>query len=317
MSWTESSNGLPRIPWNAEYYRRIFHLVSDGRSIFAGTEVSGIFRSTDGGMNWFPASTGLADSTITDTTIYALAGDGRTLFAARGSDIFCSSDSGASWMSANGNLDRTAVDDFAFCGDAVIVARGHTGVFRSTDNGSSWMPATSGMSVGYVGHLVTKGSNVFAATSHGVYLSTDHGSSWKSVTLGLYGWVSTLGISGTTLFASASTGGYSLWKRPLSQMITTVEPTLSEAPRDFVLEQNYPNPFNPTTTIRYALPERSHVTLTVFNTLGQRIATLVNSDIDAAYHSVQFDAAGLASGVYFYRLSAGSYVDTKQLLLVR
>lgn len=88
-------------------------------------------------------------------------------------------------------------------------------------------------------------------------------------------------------------------------------------PVGFSLYQNYPNPFNPTTTIEYALPRRSHVTIALYNTLGQHIATLVNSDIDAGYHSVPFDASGLSSGVYFYRLQAESFVDTKKLLLVR
>jgi hypothetical protein len=86
---------------------------------------------------------------------------------------------------------------------------------------------------------------------------------------------------------------------------------------DFDLMQNYPNPFNPITTIRYGLPVRAHVTLAVFNTLGQSVATLVNGEVDAGYHEVTFDAAGLASGVYFYRMQAGSFTDTKRLLLVR
>ncbi len=98
---------------------------------------------------------------------------------------------------------------------------------------------------------------------------------------------------------------------------TSVDGEGSGRPTVFALEQNYPNPFNPTTTIQYALPHRSHVTLTVFNTLGQQVATLVYGDIDAGFHSVQFHASGLASGVYFYRLAAGSYVDTMKLLLIR
>ncbi len=88
-------------------------------------------------------------------------------------------------------------------------------------------------------------------------------------------------------------------------------------PGVFKLYQNYPNPFNPSTTIRYSVPRRSHVTLIVFNVLGQKVATLINADIDAGYHSVQFNATSLASGIFFYRLQAGSFVDTKKLLLVR
>jgi hypothetical protein len=90
---------------------------------------------------------------------------------------------------------------------------------------------------------------------------------------------------------------------------------------------NYPNPFNPTTIIRYGLSERGHVTLTVFNTLGQVVAHLVDEDREAGYHEVRFpaqggsasggDGSGLSSGVYLYRLTAGSLVQTRKMLLVR
>ena len=79
----------------------------------------------------------------------------------------------------------------------------------------------------------------------------------------------------------------------------------------------YPNPFNPGTTIAYVLPSRSHVTLSVFNTLGQSVRELVNGEIDAGYHETKFYGRNLASGVYFYRIQAGSFVETKRFLLVR
>jgi len=88
-------------------------------------------------------------------------------------------------------------------------------------------------------------------------------------------------------------------------------------PTSFALHQNYPNPFNPSTTIRYALPQRSYVTLTVFNTLGEQVATFVQGEQEAGYHEVQFDGSGLASGVYLYRLQAGDFVQSLRLTLLR
>ena len=93
--------------------------------------------------------------------------------------------------------------------------------------------------------------------------------------------------------------------------------TEKELPKEFGLNQNYPNPFNPSTTIRYALPQRAAVQLTVFNTLGQLVGQLVNSEMEAGYHEVRFDASRLSSGVYFYRLEAGDFVQTRTLLLLK
>ena len=84
-----------------------------------------------------------------------------------------------------------------------------------------------------------------------------------------------------------------------------------------MLSQNFPNPFNPSTAIRYSLPGRSHVTLTVFNTLGQQVAQLVDGEVDAGYHEVKFDASGLSSGVYLYRMQAGGFVATRRLVQLR
>jgi hypothetical protein len=95
-------------------------------------------------------------------------------------------------------------------------------------------------------------------------------------------------------------------------------------PKTFDLSQNYPNPFNPMTQIRYGLPGRAAVLLVIYNTLGQQVATLVDETEEAGFHEARFDGSNLASGVYFYRLSAqtagaalGAFTETKRLLLIR
>jgi len=101
------------------------------------------------------------------------------------------------------------------------------------------------------------------------------------------------------------------------QVVISSISNLAGIPTVVELGQNYPNPFNPSTTIRYGLPIRSPVRLTVYNTLGQQVAQLVNGDVEAGYHEVQFDGSKLASGLYFYRIQAGTFVETRKLLLVR
>ncbi|MFA5831878.1 MAG: T9SS type A sorting domain-containing protein [Bacteroidota bacterium] len=85
----------------------------------------------------------------------------------------------------------------------------------------------------------------------------------------------------------------------------------------YSLSQNYPNPFNPTTTIRYSLPSSANVKLSVYDLLGREIATLVNEEQSAGWKEVQWNAKNVSSGIYFYKLQAGSFVETRKMLLVR
>ena len=88
-------------------------------------------------------------------------------------------------------------------------------------------------------------------------------------------------------------------------------------PASFTLEQNYPNPFNPSTTINFSMPKASNVKLTVFNLLGQKVATLADKYMEAGVYTLKFDGAQLASGVYFYRLEAGKFISEKKMVLLR
>ncbi|MBE0649530.1 MAG: T9SS type A sorting domain-containing protein [Bacteroidales bacterium] len=88
-------------------------------------------------------------------------------------------------------------------------------------------------------------------------------------------------------------------------------------PTEYSLSQNYPNPFNPSTTIRYSVPSRSTVVLKIYDILGGEVSTLVNEEKDAGFYELTIDASGLASGIYFYRLQAGSLNQTKKMILLR
>ncbi|MEW5799566.1 MAG: T9SS type A sorting domain-containing protein [Bacteroidota bacterium] len=88
-------------------------------------------------------------------------------------------------------------------------------------------------------------------------------------------------------------------------------------PDVYALDQNYPNPFNPTTSLRYSIPHASHVTLKVFNVIGQEVSTLVNEQQKSGVYTVAFDASKLASGMYLYRITAGNFVQTKKMILVK
>jgi len=86
---------------------------------------------------------------------------------------------------------------------------------------------------------------------------------------------------------------------------------------EYELSQNYPNPFNPSSTISYQIPELSFVTLKVYDVLGSEIITLVNEEKVVGSYEIEFDATLLPSGIYFYRLQAGSFVETKKMVLMK
>lgn len=104
----------------------------------------------------------------------------------------------------------------------------------------------------------------------------------------------------------------------LERGLETANEPANGVPDKFALEQNYPNPFNPSTNINFSLPQSSKVTLVVYDMLGRKVATLLNGDLlNAARHSVAFDASALASGMYIYRIEAGSFVSTRKMMLIK
>jgi len=92
---------------------------------------------------------------------------------------------------------------------------------------------------------------------------------------------------------------------------------VAELPKEVRLHNNYPNPFNPSTQIAFDLPRESHVTLEVYNILGERVALLVDEVRGAGYHQVRFDASGLASGIYLYRMTANNVTLMNKMVLMK
>ena len=199
-------------------------------------------------------------------------------------------------------------------GNHVQKSAGITGyVFHSNDGGRTWEEQFRDRAI--IRSVKFVNATVGWAVGSKVWHTEDGGKNWVQRNVPLWwanavdfvdlncGWL--VGPVGTIMHTSDAG-------------VTFVgEETPQRIPSGPLLHQNYPNPFNPSTTIRYGLPSRSHVTLTVFNTLGQQVATLVQGEQEAGYHEVRFDASGLSSGVYFYRLQAGDFVQTRRLLLLR
>jgi hypothetical protein len=120
----------------------------------------------------------------------------------------------------------------------------------------------------------------------------------------------TLTVTDNTVFVLTLIG-------PFTSTTYSKRVVVEGTPLDYNLNQNYPNPFNGNTSIRYELPRPSHVSLKVYNTLGQEVVTLVEEDQVTGRYIVHFDGSALASGAYFYSLKAGTFIETKQLMLVR
>ncbi len=126
-------------------------------------------------------------------------------------------------------------------------------------------------------------------------------------------------VNDYSVFNHTATMQNTKWIEGLSGIVTSTKSEIEEnnLPDSYRLNQNYPNPFNPSTTISFVLPTAGKVTLEVFNILGQRVATLIDTEMKSGFHSIKFDAGYVASGVYFYRFHSGKYTQTKKLLLMK
>ncbi|HVN49214.1 MAG TPA: T9SS type A sorting domain-containing protein [Bacteroidota bacterium] len=310
-NWTAINNGIPTGTF-------ITALTFTGTNIFAGTAApGGVFRSSNNGSSWSQANNGM-----TYTNITAMTKNSVGVFVANSGGVFISTDQGSSWTGGYNGLQGGLIQSLAANSNYLYAGTTFSNVFISTNNGANWTAIHNGMpDSAYVNSLYATGTIVLAGTSRGVYLSFDNGNNWSNVNAGLsnnniYSFI----LIGSSVFAAAGYGG--IWHRPLSEMVTAVDNDQNLV-RSYILAQNYPNPFNPSTKIQYSLPVRSSVRLVIYNVLGQVVKELINTEQQAGYQTVAWNA-NVASGMYFYRIIATSvdgsnknFVETKKMLLLK
>jgi len=282
--------------------------------IFFGT-YHGVVRSVDNGDN--------LEQTGWNNSVEDLIINSSDYIFIEAGLVYRSTDNGQIWTNASTGLTNTGINAFAFNSLGHIfagTAAPEGGVFISTNNGDNW--AVTGYSflnetdsvVTAIG--ISSANDIFMGTfGLGALYSTNNGNSWIEINSGLplgsliYSFI--VNIEGYILVGT-SMGIF----RSLAPVVS-IEDITFDRPISFSLDQNYPNPFNPTTTIAFDLPKTSKVMLKIFNILGEEVTTLLSASLLSGSYKYEWDASGLASGVYLYRLQAGDYVETRKMILMR
>ena len=309
MTWALANWGLP--PWTL--FSKITSILAFDSFVFvATTKDGGIYASSDNGMVWLPSNVGLISLDV--SALIQLRGH---FFAATGAGVFRSDDNGKNWTYASEGITDSIFSSFGARDSVVFAGTAHGGVFRSTNLGISWVQRNSGLDYGRGANLIgTDGANLFASANGHLFISRNDGDSWTTtIEDGLPSpfYPTSIAFIGPYIFVG---GGGGVYRRPYSE-IASVARGRGELPTEPRLEQNYPNPFNPSTTITYELPRASFVTLSVYDMLGREVSVLANERREAGVHEVKFNGSGLSSGVYLYRIQAGTFVQTRKLLFLR
>lgn len=298
----------------------------DKNRIYCGAQGSngGLYLSTNGGLSWNPFA--LAGQSVYSIAINPL--DNKIIFVSTDSVLFRSNDQGISWHRLNDGfsdfryfwLGRIQIcpsdtNQIYFCASQVAA------LLKSTDGGNNWRTISQGTFQPWSLYFGEKGSqDLYLAGGNGLWISQDGGSSWRrenATSSFVYagGSVRSIAVDEARDRIFVGTLASGIWQARFSTIVSVHEP--KDIPTEFALKQNYPNPFNPRTTIQYELPKTTFTILKVYSVLGQEVATLVSEEQSAGLHRVEFDASSLATGVYFYRLYANEFVQTKKLLFLR
>lgn len=291
--------------------------------------------TTNNGANWNVLATppaGVSNAASAQNSIFVndanFWGFGLSAGSASAIRFYMTTNGGANWL-----LRSTALATGTFTPCIAFHDNKTTGIVASSTSLPNIARTTDG---GATFTNIATGSSVTGATqckwmqnSNTVYMAGGTGASgcvMKSTNGGLNWTVQTTsGLTGITSIDFYQTGntiwGYAVCSDgsvlKITETITGVENPSSNVPSNYSLEQNYPNPFNPTTTINFSLPKASDVTLKVYDALGNEVMSLVSGFKNEGTHSVLLDASSLSSGIYFYKLQAGSFTATKKLTLVK
>ncbi len=194
---------------------------------------------------------------------------------------------------------------------------GDTAVLFTSNSGTTWSPVSSrlpgsGSILGITG-LATNWWVVRAASI--IYYTANNGAAWTpqyTAPAGNYNHITGSRIGAPVFYGVRSNGGISK-----ATGFVGVNPVSNVIPKEYILKQNYPNPFNPSTKINFSIPKESNERLAVFDELGREVSVVVNDKLTAGSYEVNFDASNLATGVYYYKLTAGGFVQTNKMVLVK
>ena len=293
----------------------------------------GIFRSSDDGNSWQKLSVATITGYLGDIGGYSscicAAGENIVIGVEIGGspETYFTVDNGMTWESRSISSQMPGALVFLRYADSKLFAGGFSGLYLSTDLGNSWTTQYSntlspegylvGMGI-FRDVVVYNGALIAAVDTKSLQLSRDNGRSWTSFNQGLFSdWIfAALAIKPPNIWAISHFFG-NAYRCSLAELVTGVEKNTHVLPNEYSLHQNYPNPFNPTTVMSYQLPATGPVTLRVYDVLGKEVATLVEGVQSAGMHSVRFDGSSIQSGIYFYRLQTGEFIETKKLVLLK
>lgn len=279
-------------------------------------------ESIDEGKTW--QTLGLIDHIISSLLILPsgkyLAGSYSGKHGGNGG-VFRSLDSGRTWE-ASGGWHLFGNELLKDVYGNLFSANGLLGVMKSTDDGYTWDTTNTGLGENtFISSITTnKQGDIFVCDfyhdSGGVFRSTNSGASWEAVNEGLLTRdIYRLGVDSLGyLYGISQTQGL---YRTVQSTLTEIESEHQQIFRHFSLSQNYPNPFNPTTKFEVRIAKYEFVTVRIWNLLGEEVATLVNEMKQPGTYTINWDGSKYPSGVYFSTMTAGSFRETKKLLLVR